>query len=338
MSTKIIRLIALVMICLLAVGCGGSQPQTPTTQAPTQAPTQAATQPTTQPAVPTTEAHSHVYVAVVTEPGCTEGGYTTYTCSCGDSYTGDATQALGHDYKSTVVDPTTKKEGYTEHTCSRCGDSYRDTPTEKLPPSMTPPSESGEVLHFFDDAVFIGDSVSLKLQNYQAKYGTFGSATFITAGSFSVKHAVNGTLSLTYQGQQMRIEDAIAACGAKKAFILLGMNDVGSVGVEGTMANWEVMLANIREKCPDVEIYIQSGTPIYIPGEKTKLNNKNMDLYNVELKAFAEANGCHFVDIATVMKNDQGGLKENFCSDAYVHLTYAACDAWALVLRDYVAE
>ena len=43
---------------------------------------------------------SHNYTSKVTAPTCTNGGYTTYTCSlCGDSYTGNATAAKGHSYK-----------------------------------------------------------------------------------------------------------------------------------------------------------------------------------------------------------------------------------------------
>ena len=42
--------------------------------------------------------HEHEYQAVVTEPTCTEGGYTTYTCECGESYVADYTDALGHDW------------------------------------------------------------------------------------------------------------------------------------------------------------------------------------------------------------------------------------------------
>ena len=39
----------------------------------------------------------HDYVAVVTEPTCTRGGYTTHTCrNCPDSYTDSQTAALGH--------------------------------------------------------------------------------------------------------------------------------------------------------------------------------------------------------------------------------------------------
>ena len=53
-------------------------------------------------------AHTHSYEAAVTDPTCTERGYTTYTCACGDSYTADETEALGHDF--------------VEGTCTRCGE------------------------------------------------------------------------------------------------------------------------------------------------------------------------------------------------------------------------
>ena len=43
------------------------------------------------------EAAGHSYDAVVTEPDCTNGGYTTHTCGgCGDSYVDNETEALGH--------------------------------------------------------------------------------------------------------------------------------------------------------------------------------------------------------------------------------------------------
>lgn len=47
---------------------------------------------------------------VVTEATCTESGYTTHACSCGEDFISDLTQALGHDYVN--------------GTCSRCGDVF----------------------------------------------------------------------------------------------------------------------------------------------------------------------------------------------------------------------
>ncbi len=80
-----------------------------------------------------TDALAHDYDAVVTEPTCTEAGYTTYTCSvCGDSYTDDETEALGHSYDAVVTEPTCTEAGYTTYTCSVCDDSYTDDETEAL--------------------------------------------------------------------------------------------------------------------------------------------------------------------------------------------------------------
>ena len=76
--------------------------------------------------------HGHEYTAVVTDPTCTGGGYTTYTCECGDTYTADETAALGHDYQAVVTDPTCTESGYTTHTCTRCKDSYTDSETAAL--------------------------------------------------------------------------------------------------------------------------------------------------------------------------------------------------------------
>ncbi|MBQ7580525.1 MAG: hypothetical protein IJU39_04360, partial [Clostridia bacterium] len=75
-------------------------------------------------AIPAT---GHDYEAVVTNPTCTEAGYTTYTCAnCGDTYTDDATEALGHNYETEVTSPTCTTAGYTTYTCANCGDTYTD--------------------------------------------------------------------------------------------------------------------------------------------------------------------------------------------------------------------
>lgn len=43
----------------------------------------------------------HAYTGVVSEPTCTEQGYTTHTCHvCGDSYVGDYTAAWGHSWNA----------------------------------------------------------------------------------------------------------------------------------------------------------------------------------------------------------------------------------------------
>ena len=78
-------------------------------------------------------AYGHDYEIVVTEPTCTEGGYTTYTCrTCGESFTCDETEATGHDWQITVTESTCTEGGYTTYTCRTCATSFRINETEAL--------------------------------------------------------------------------------------------------------------------------------------------------------------------------------------------------------------
>ena len=76
-------------------------------------------------------AHEHSYTAVVTAPTCTEKGYTTHTCACGDSYVDTYTNALGHAWDNGKVtkEPTETETGVKTFTCTRCG----ETRTETMP-------------------------------------------------------------------------------------------------------------------------------------------------------------------------------------------------------------
>ena len=110
-------------------------------------------------------ATGHSYNDVVTDPTCTERGYTLHTCSnCGDSYKDNYVSSLGHNlvhyeykaptcteagwtsykdctncdyttyreipatghyYNAVVTAPTCTEQGYTTYTC-HCGDNYID--------------------------------------------------------------------------------------------------------------------------------------------------------------------------------------------------------------------
>lgn len=69
--------------------------------------------------------HTHSYSKKATAATCSQNGYTTYTCSCGDSYKGDYVDATGHSYQKKVTQPTCANSGYSTYTCKTCGDSYK---------------------------------------------------------------------------------------------------------------------------------------------------------------------------------------------------------------------
>ena len=79
----------------------------------------------------TVDALGHNYQSVVTAPTCTEAGYTTYTCHCGDTYKADNVAATGHKYESEITqEPTCTAEGVKTFTC-HCGDSYTESVAAK---------------------------------------------------------------------------------------------------------------------------------------------------------------------------------------------------------------
>ena len=73
-------------------------------------------------------ATGHDYDAVVTAPTCTNKGYTTYTCACGDTYVADEVDALGHTAGEVVVEnnvaPDCENAGSYDNVtyCTVCGE------------------------------------------------------------------------------------------------------------------------------------------------------------------------------------------------------------------------
>ena len=201
---------------------------------------------------------------------------------------------------------------------------------------------------FFDDAVFIGDSISLRLTYYcQAHPDALGKAQFLTAGSLGSGNALwdensQDAVFPLYNGQQVTLQDGVAKSGAKKVFIMLGMNDIGLYGMDGARDNMESLIELILEKSPDVKIYVQSMTPMLTSHQLKSLNNTNIDTYNKLLKEMCNEKGYEFVDVASVMKDSDGGLIPSYCSDGGdggmgMHFTDAGAKAWVDYLRTHVS-
>ena len=66
--------------------------------------------------------HKHDYKEEVTAPTCTEKGFTTYTCECGESYTDNEVAATGHTYGEweVVKEATETEKGLKERKCVNC--------------------------------------------------------------------------------------------------------------------------------------------------------------------------------------------------------------------------
>lgn len=203
---------------------------------------------------------------------------------------------------------------------------------------------------YFNDAVFIGDSISYGFELYVTEKHAngetvLGEAQFLTSGSLSYGNSLwdvsNESVHPTYNGEKMKLEDAIAQIKPGKIFILLGTNDVALYGVEQTIANADTEISRMLEASPGAEIFIMSTTPKYSPAESDvdgALNNADIDALNVAMRQFAVEKGYNFMNIAPLFKDETGGLAADYCSDKEgmgIHFTSAAYDIWLDFLYSY---
>lgn len=203
---------------------------------------------------------------------------------------------------------------------------------------------------YFNDAVFIGDSISYGFELYVTEKRAngetvLGEAQFLTSGSLSYGNSLwdvsDESVHPTYNGEKMKLEDAIAQIKPGKIFILLGTNDVALYGVEQTIANADTEISRMLEASPGAEIFIMSTTPKYSPAESDvdgALNNADIDALNVAMRQFAVEKGYNFMNIAPLFKDETGGLAADYCSDKEgmgIHFTSAAYDIWLDFLYSY---
>lgn len=189
---------------------------------------------------------------------------------------------------------------------------------------------------FFSDAVFVGDSVSLKLTNYHMSNVCFDVNTaFLTSGSLGVANAMwdlyrEGAVHPSYQGQTVTVVDGIAQTGKSKVYLMLGINDLGLYGVEDTVENFKTLTDLILEKSPNVTLYIQSVTPLL--DDYYSLTNQKILEYNALISEYCREKGWYYVDVASVLRDANGCLVSEYCSDPDamgIHFTDEGCRVWS---------
>ena len=205
-------------------------------------------------------------------------------------------------------------------------------PSPEPTPQPTPEPPVPETIEeaWFDDALFIGDSITGMLSSYTLLNGGLGEADIIYANSYSCHGAVEEGTLLPYQGEKLSMAELVERTGAGKAFFLLAMNDLSRTPEQVTDC-WAVVLEDIRSRCPDTEIFIQSGTPLFT--ETGYFSNENVELLNEALKEFCLENGCVYVDIARGLKDGDGMMQGKFSLD-YAHFNGQGCQVWIDALMD----
>ncbi len=197
---------------------------------------------------------------------------------------------------------------------------------------------------YFNDAVFIGDSVSMMLDYYNMSTSCFGEATFLTSGSLSAGNALWSldnpkSVHPSFRGQKVSLADGVAMSGKKKVYIMLGVNEIGWTGPQGSIDSLKAVVDTILAKSPDVRFYMQSVTPLSF--DRGALNMETVNQYNALLSELCKERGWYYLDVASVFKNEKGYLIPEYCSDLNsmgIHFNNEACKIWAEYLYTHAPQ
>ena len=227
-----------------------------------------------------------------------------------------------------------------------------ETPVIPVPDGVNAAAEDA----FFNDSVFVGNSIMLGYRNYANKQRAgnipdfLGTAKFFCAGSFGVYHnnrtpaSNKDAVNPDYRGEKYSVEDAVGAMGVKTVYInFMGLNDLAlyydAKNCSRKCADDVIkLIKTINERYPNVEVVILSATYLTkSTNNMASLNNKNLSLLNNYLLEYCNANGLDFVDIASQL-TENGCLANKYASDGYCHIGESGYKIWTAILRDYAVK
>ncbi len=183
----------------------------------------------------------------------------------------------------------------------------------------SPVAPSSSYDNLFSDSIFIGDSITEGLSAYEL----IDESRIISKKGFTVKKA---------KAELKRV----VRVKPERVFIQLGLNDMlYGISSEKYVSDYQDLVHAIQDNLPDTKIYLQSIFPVSakVEIEKPLLSNKNIDEFNQVLSKMCDEQGTCFIDVSSLVKDDNGRLNENYSSDG-IHLKFKAYGLWL----DYLKE
>ncbi len=187
---------------------------------------------------------------------------------------------------------------------------------------------------YFADVVFVGDSVTQKLMFYDMADGRLANAKWVCSSSLGLTNAMwdidnPDAVHPVFQGKKVTVPEGIALSQCSKVYFMLGVNDLPYCDPNQALQRLQTLTDRIAVFAPNATLYIQSVTPLY--KDAGDLTNKRVNKYNALVSEYCRLKGWYFIDVASVLRGDDGRLPLAYCSDPDtmgIHFTDAACKKW----------
>lgn len=232
--------------------------------------------------------------------------------------------------------------------------SSEPAPTPEAAPEPSAAPQREELEDYFDNAVFVGDSIMEGVRQYVAKNRgkepTLGGAQFLTSTlGVSVAELLQGEKEgafYRYNGKNQPLLQILPQMGCTRIFLQLGLNDMAAENpvVEKSIEQYSQLIDVLRSAVPGAEIIVitnppkvaSTWLPSYTPNRN--FNNQLISEYVDALIAMCDARGIPYVDAHAALQNENGALPDDHCRDGYVHLNDAGSKVVVDALYQFAAE
>lgn len=185
---------------------------------------------------------------------------------------------------------------------------------------------------YFDDALFIGDSLTDGIKGY----GVMSNATVISHTGINIYNIF--TKEVVKSGDNKITMLAAAREGSfGKIYLMMGANGGMSVDKDEFARGYASVVDALVEMHPDAILYIQPILPVTEAYAKANpdYDNKRIDEYNTELRRIAKERELPFVDVADALKDENGALPSEASPKDGMHFGKSYYEMWFDYLRSH---
>ncbi len=125
-----------------------------------------------------------------------------------------------------------------------------------------------------------------------------------------------------------------------KMFLMFGDNELGWKSISIFIEKYKESIEQLHERQPDAEIYIMSIFPVSRKVHEQNqwgVNNTHVVQFNEALKKMCEEEGYHYLDIHSILVNDDGMLPDSSSSDG-IHPNHKQLERVVDYIKENVKE
>ena len=188
---------------------------------------------------------------------------------------------------------------------------------------------------YFNDAVFVGDSITTGIDLYSSLTNTsVVASTGINLETFLTAQTVRNKA-----GEKTTIPNAVKELKPKKIYLMLGTNGIDWMSVDSMIEQYQKVIDTLKKDNSDAIFYIQSIPPVTKAKEKASngLNIKKICEFNQRLLSLAEKNKAYYVDVYSALAMDDGYLSEAISTDG-VHFNSSVYVTWIEYVRRHTSR